>query len=288
MVVQIQRATLMLQRWWRQVQTRRTQRQEKERLLSVATFQSGMSQTRTSVRRRQAQSKSLQHVAADQVGTYVRDNAAITIQSHWRGRVARQSITRETAARLERKRDHAARCIQRTFLRRRARRARRQQQLTACKDTVATDADVDGVHIHDLIGDILDYRRIELQREITRYRDQNPVECVSAENLQYEHECVEEAWARFQVSVAPQSQRLVERIDSLVVRMQSDVDTLLSLGDKTLEELVDAGGGALKCASSGHRHAIRSVAKARHEEALSRVKLRWWEYPVDSPSDWPV
>lgn len=255
----------------------------------VADFQSSIKAKRTSVERRQKESRSVQQVAANRVHGHIRNHAATVLQSHWRGRQAR-AVLASTRQNLYSGRQHqAARCIQGAFIRFVKRKKKRTENTKTWQDVEESGKDCH--RIHDLIEHIPDQKRMEFQRVIARYREAHPVVGpLSPEELQRQHEEASAAWAKYHGIVLPASQQLTHRIDVLAARTQTDLDTLSECHGKTLSDLAQEAKIDSKsaCRTAAHSLAVRAAAATRHQEMLSRTKLRWWERPVDSGADWPV
>eukprot|EP00117_Sycon_ciliatum_P009320 scpid34083/ scgid11661/ IQ calmodulin-binding motif-containing protein 1 len=280
-------AALLLQRWWRTTKQRRTIKTSEAKRSFATTYRSSLSRKRSSVHRHKAKASTLGVVNTDGVGQFLAVQAALTLQRCWRGRQCRLRLDHERSDAAELKRQRAAQRIQRTY---RAYRSRRQRNRDLVRADRAKSSHAPSVRVHDLIADIPDARRMELQHEITRYRQAHAgAAFTTGDDLQKLHDDTQSAWHRYSTVTAVQCERLLERIKLLRTRTVTDLDTLGSASTRTLSSALDGDSSGITIATfTSHSAAVQSVARRKHEDMLRVAKLRWWEHPVTSADDWPV
>ncbi|XP_013413711.1 IQ calmodulin-binding motif-containing protein 1 [Lingula anatina] len=247
------RAFAKLQRSFRVKRERTQKERENEQLQSELEHQLLLARRKAIRESRLKQLELLSIMPAAKSQKYlesVQENAALKIQTSWKGHRARKQLTERQA---NMKRVRAAVAIQRKFRHWSARRERKKREPLAFQRPPG----------------LTDERRVEIQQHITRWREDHPTKCKTRAQQEEIHNKAQELIQRNQMLNRVTRKKHLER-EALLAMIETDCDLLLnatSLKDVT-EKDIDV--------FSSKSVPIATKARLNHQHELRLLRQPWY------------
>ena len=207
---------------------------------------------------REKQLAVMEQLPASEINRFVtqqESEAAIAIQSWWKGRLARAKCDK---LRVEARESESAVVIQRAFRQYKKRKSSREES----------------IH-HLLLHQIKGAEREALQGEIAQYQEQNPFSYKSENEARELHDRVQSLTEQFYLSRVEQHRKDTQRAE-LLSQLNESCEMLLRAPNLRDSFTMPHNDIAMAFAASGSA-AVSKMAQMAHREELRTLNTPWWK-----------